>query len=117
MENRNFTRVTFSGNASIKYNDKVWLGNIENISLQGFFIKTKHKLPLNRSLEVTISHSDNYLINLHASVVRNNDDGFGMKIRDLDVNSFVRLRDVVSQQCDDQAIIMNETYKMLRCIH
>lgn len=117
MENRNFTRVIFSGNASIKYNDKILLGYIENISLQGFFIKTKHELPLNKQLEVTISHSHNSSINLHASVVRSNEDGFGMKIKDLDVNSFVRLRDVVSQQCNDQTIIMNETYKMLSCIH
>ena len=117
MENRDFTRVNFSGDASIKYNNNVVLGNIENISLQGFFIKTKHKLPLHEPLEVTILHSHNPLIYMSASVVRSDEEGFGMKIRDLDVNSFVCLRDVISQKCNDQNVIMNETYKMLSCIH
>ena len=117
MEKRNFTRVTFSGGASIKYNKQIFWGNIENVSLQGFFIKTKHDLPLNNPLEVTIYQTPNSSIYLLASVVRTGQDGLGMKINGLDVNSFVRLRDVVSEQCNDQTLLMNETYKMAHCIH
>lgn len=117
MEKRNFTRVTFSGGASIKYNEQILWGNIENVSLQGFFIKTKFDLPLNKPLEVTIYQSPSSSIYLHASVVRNVEEGLGMKICELDVNSFVRLRDVVSQQCKDQTLIMHETYKMANCIN
>jgi PilZ domain len=117
MVKRDFTRVIFSGDALIKYNGNSCIGNIENISLQGFFVKSTHDLPLNKPLEVTILHSHKSSIHLHANVVRIDEYGFGMKITDLDVNSFVCLRNVVSEQCADQDIIMNETYKMLSCIH
>lgn len=116
MEKRNFTRVTFSGGASIKYKEQIFWGNIENVSLQGFFIKTKHDLPLDNPLEVTIYQSPNSSINLQASVVRTEQNGLGMKINGVDVNSFVRLRDIVSNQCNDQTLLMNETYKMVNCI-
>ena len=111
MEKRNFTRVTFSGGASIKLKKQIFLGNVENVSLQGFFIKSKHDLILDNLLEVTIYQSQNSSIYLHASVVRTEEDGLGMKI------SKVRLRDVVSEQCNDQRILMNETIKIASCIH
>jgi hypothetical protein len=117
MDKRNFTRVAFSGGASIKYNEQIFWGNVENVSLQGFFIKTKHDLPLDYPLEVTIYQSPNSSIYLDACVVRSEEDGWGMKISGVDVNSFVRLRDVVSEQCNDQTLLMHETYKMANCIH
>jgi hypothetical protein len=116
MEKRNFTRVTFSGGASIKYKEQIILGSIENVSLQGFFIKTKYDLPLDNPLEVTIYQSPISSIYLQANVVRAEHNGLGMKISGVDVNSFVRLRDIVSEQCNDQALLMNETYKMVNCI-
>jgi len=117
MEKRNFTRVSFTSGASIKYHEQIFWGNVENVSLQGFFIKTKHDLPFNDPLEVTIYQSPNSSIYLNASVVRTCQDGLGMKINGVDVNSFVRLRDVVSEYCNDQTLLMNETYKMANCIH
>jgi hypothetical protein len=117
MEKRNFTRVIFSGGASIRYKEQIFWGNIENVSLQGFFVKTKHDLPFDNPLEVTIYQSPNSSIYLHANVVRTEQDGLGMKISGVDVNSFVRLRDVVSEQCNDQTLLMHETYKMANCIH
>jgi hypothetical protein len=117
MENRNFTRVDFSGYASIKYDDNVVWGNVENLSLQGIFIKTSQDLPLNIPLEVTIHHYSNPSIHLHASAVHYKEAGAGMKIDEFDVKSFVRLRDVISLSCHDQGLLMNETYKLLHCIH
>ena len=117
MEKRNFTRVSFSGGASIKYKEQIFWGNIENVSLQGFFVKTKHDLPFDNPLEVTIYQSPNSSIYLHANVVHSEEDGWGMKISGVDVNSFVRLRDVVSEQCNDQTLLMHETYKMANCIN
>jgi hypothetical protein len=117
VDKRNFTRVAFSGGASIKFKEQIFWGNIENVSLQGFFIKTKHDLPLDDLMEVTIFQSPESSIYLQASVVRSEEHGVGMKISGVDVNSFVRLREVVSEQCNDQRLLMNETYKMANCIH
>jgi len=117
MQKRNFTRVEFTECASIKHKDQVFFGNVKNMSLQGLFIKTDQEIPVNDPVEVTVYYSHNSSINLHASVVRREENGIGMQINRMDVLSFVHLRDVVAMQCNDQNLIMRETYKMADCIH
>lgn len=117
MDNRNFTRVDFSGCASIRYDNGVVWGNVSNVSLQGFNIKTSHDLPLHRPFEVTIHHSSDSSIHLHASAIHCEETGTGMKIDEFDVSSFVKLRDIISSTCEDPWLVMNETYKVLHYIH
>jgi hypothetical protein len=117
MENRNFTRVDFSGCASILYDDNVVWGEVDNLSLQGFCIKTPLDLPLNIPFEVTIHHSHNTSIHMNASAVHCGKAGTGMKIHEFDLNTFVSLRKVIASKCHDQRLVMNEAYKMLHCIH
>ena len=117
MENRNFTRVNFCECASIKHDNQMFFGDIKNVSLQGLFIKTPQKLPLDTPVEITVYFSQNSSIYLNASVVRCEDAGFGVQISRMDVNSFVHLRNAVTLQCDDQDRIMQETFRVTNCIH
>lgn len=117
MDNRNFTRVDFFGEASIRYNDHIIIGNIENLSLQGLFIKTDQVLPLNLPVQVTVYTYANSSFNLHANVVRRDESGVGIQIDEMDVYSFVRLRNIVELKCNDQDVVMRETYKIVGCIH
>jgi len=117
MQKRNFTRVEFSECASIKHEDQVFFGDIKNISLQGLYIEIDQEIPLNSAVDITVYHSPNSSISLQAYVVRREKSGIGMQINRMDVHAFVHLRDVVSMQCNDQDIIMLETYKMAGCIH
>jgi len=117
MEIRNFTRVDYSGGASLTYNDNVVWGNIESLSLQGFYIKTSHVLPLNVPLEVIIHHSLFSSIHMHASAIYYEKTGVGIKINEIDVNSFVKLRDVILSKCLDQYLMMSETFKMAHLLH
>lgn len=117
MEKRYFTRVDFTESASVKYGDELFYGNVENICLQGLFIKTKHSVPLNTTLQVTVFSSPGTPINLSVDVVRCDENGIGLKIIKMDVNSFVQLRNTVVMQCNDHGRIMRETYKVTNCIH
>jgi hypothetical protein len=117
MEKRNFTRVDFSECASIKHDNQVFFGDIQNMSLQGLFIKIHQEVPLNAAVEITVYHSSDSAFRLLANVVRREESGLGMQISGLDVHSFAHLRDVVAMQCNDQELIMRETYKMAGCIH
>ena len=117
MDKRNFTRVDFLGEASIRYEDQVIIGNIENLSLQGFFIKTNQSMPVHLPVHVTVFNQSSSPFSLHANVVRREETGVGVQIDDMDVNSFVRLRNIVEMKCNDQEVIMRETYKMVGCIH
>ena len=117
MENRVFTRVEFSECASIRYEDQTFFGDIKNVSLQGLFIKTPEKLPLHTPVEITVFFSQKSSMYLNANVVRCEDAGLGIQISGMDVNSFVHLRNVVSMQCNDQDLLMQETFKVTNCIH
>lgn len=117
MDKRNFTRVTYSGCASIKHDDQVFFGDINSLSLQGLFVQTQQKIPVNIPVEITVFNSDNISFKFNARVVRYDDDGLGMQIKYIDIESFAHLRNSVIDQCQDIDLIMRETYKMADCIH
>jgi hypothetical protein len=117
MEKRYFTRVEFKKNASVKYGNHLFSGDIQNICLQGLFVATKQSIPLHTSLQVTVICSPDSSIHLNANVVRCEENGVGLQIKKMDVNSFVQLRNLVATQCNDHGRIMRETYKVTNCIH
>jgi PilZ domain len=117
MEKRYFTRVQCAEGASVKFGGQRFFGDVENICLQGLFIKTKHSIPVNTSLDLTVYFSSDKLIHLNADVVRSDDTGVGVKIRKMDVNSFVQLRNAVAKHCNDHGRIMRETYRVTNCIN
>ena len=117
MEKRYFTRVECDEGASIKHGNHQFFGDIQNICLQGLFIKTKQSVPLNTSVQVAVYLSSESLIYLNADVVRCEESGIGVRIKGMDVNSFVQLRNAVAKQCNDHGRIMRETYRVTNCIH
>ena len=117
MEQRNFTRVNFSAAAAIRCKDQVFLGDIANVSLQGLFIKTNGKIPLNLPVDVTVYTYPKISFHLHADVVRQEWNGLGIRINKIDMQSFTLLRNVVAMQSDDHDAIINETFEMSSCIH
>ena len=117
MNNRNFTRVNYSVGASIRYGNEVVLCNSDNLSIHGMFLKTDHDIPLNIPVNVTVYHSNQVSLKVNAKVVRREDTGVGLQINNLDVNSFVPLRNIVTENCSDKGTVMQETFKMLKCIN
>lgn len=117
MTQRNFIRVPFSECASIKHDNQVFFGNIENISLQGMYIRTTQELSLHTPVEVAVYFSPSNSFYLSANVVRIDSSGIGVQIKDMDVKSFVNLRDMVTKHCHDQDRVLRETFKITSCIH
>ena len=117
MNNRHFTRVNYSVGASISFGNEVLFCNTDNLSLRGIFLKTDHDIPLNIPVHVTVYKSNQESLRINARVVRKEINGVGLKINYLDVNSFVQLRKIVTESCHDPGSIVQETFKMLKCIH
>lgn len=117
MNTRSFTRVGYSVGASVRYGNNVVIGSTDNISLRGIYLKTDHEIPLNIPVHVTVYSSSQTSLKFNAEVVRREEGGVGLQINNLNVNSFVQLRDIVYEQSNDQGKVMQETYKMLKCIH
>lgn len=116
MRSRFFTRVRFSARATISYGGKEFHATTENLSLQGFYLKTMQTLPMYQPVEVTLSHPEAAPVSVYADVVRIDSSGVGMKIKRIDINSFVALRNTIVKECNDFDGIMHETYRMVACI-
>jgi len=117
MNHRHFTRVNYNVGASLSFGNEVLFCNTGNLSLRGLFLKTDHDIPLNTPVQVTVYKSNQESLRVNARVVRKDDNGVGLKISYLDVNSFVQLRKIVTEFCTDPGAVTQETFKMLKCIH
>lgn len=118
MGERAFTRVNVSTSATVSYGVNFVQGTTENLSLQGFYLRTSRPIPVNQPIKVTLFNHHSRPIQVNAKVVRQDSSGgVGIKISSIDVNSFVTLRNYISQRSDDFNGIMSETYKMVECIH
>lgn len=113
MEKRVFTRVGLSEWATISYENQVFGGLVENISMRGVFVRTKQELPMNIPVEVTVRHSIDKSLYLSATTVRQGKTGLAMKINRMDLHSLVYLRSLIEEQCGSQELVMHETKKMV----
>jgi len=118
LRSRAFTRVNASVGATIRFGSDTIKCVTENLSLQGFSLRTTRSIPLHQSVRVTLFDQQPPSVQVSANVVwQDANGGLGVKISSIDVNSFVYLRNIISQQCNDFSGIMSETYKMVDCIH
>ena len=117
MDNRQFTRVNYNVGASITYGEKVILCDADNLSLRGIYLKTKHKIPLNVPVQITLSHSNLSSLKLNAVAVRKEENGVGVQITNLTASSFVQLRNIIIDYTNDPDAALLETYKMLKYIN
>lgn len=116
MNSRNFTRVNYAVGASISYGNEVVICTTDNLSLRGMYLRTRHEIPLNTPVNVTVYDSSNSSLKVNALVVWRREDGVGLQINDLNVETFVHLRDIVTEKSKDHGAVLQETYKMLKCI-
>ena len=117
MDGMDFTRVNYSVKASVRYGIEVVDCNSDNLSLRGMYLKTDYDIPLNVPLNVTVYHTNQISLKVNAKAVRKEANGFGLQITSLNVNSFVQLRNLVTDHCSDKGAVMQETFKMLKCIY
>jgi len=110
---RNFTRVAYSTGVSIRYDNHVFFGHIQDLSLCGMFICTDGDIPFDKPVQVTVYHAAISSFKLYAQAVHREAEGVGMQISKIDVNSFDSLRSIVEQKCNNQSVVMAETFKML----
>ena len=117
MNSRNFTRVRYTAGASILFGNEMVFCNTDNLSLCGMCLKTGQEIPLNIPVQVTVYNSNMTSFKVTAKVVWSEENEVGVKIDNLEVNSFVQLFNIVTDISQDQGIVMQETFKMLKYIN
>jgi hypothetical protein len=81
MPNRNYSRLPIHLEATITYNGTIVEGDLDNISLKGVFVRTKHNIPINDTLLITIYHhtKDQQICRLRGHVVRKTAEGVALE--------------------------------------
>lgn len=113
MEKRNYQRVNFCIEAHLKYRNLNYKGVVRNLSLKGALIETFECLDIEINTKIKVSllitdSSSEYEINFEGIVVRNLEHLIGFKIDDIELDSFINLRNVVAYNCGDYDKIMEE---------
>ena len=116
MEKRNCTRVVFESEAIVVYKDKTLRGSVENLSLNGLFLRIPETIPLNETLEIEIllsSTSSKLTVNLQGLVVRVDEDGVALQIAGMDLDSFIHYKNIITYISGDEREIMNEFHRFV----
>jgi hypothetical protein len=119
-ESRRFTRVPYQSEVLMNANGHWFRGLSENLSLYGIYIKSSEKLAIDSIVELTISlpecdnstDEDSY-IDVNSIVVRQDSDGIGCEFRQVDVDAFLNLKNVISSKSENKTFVMDEFYNYL----
>ena len=116
MEKRNFDRIPFQTKAIVRSKDATVIGIVDNLSLDGIFLKTPEKLHLNRivKIEVLVTGTSSQLsILLDGKIMRHENVGMAIQFRNIDVDAFFHLKNLISYNTNQTDTLEDEFQKFL----
>jgi len=90
LDNRKFRRMSFNAQVLVSHGDASFVGTVENLSLKGLFVKTDQKIPLNETVNISLSfkgNKGNLSLGLDGRVVRVTEEGIGLKFGKISIDS------------------------------
>jgi len=111
VNTRRFSRVEVSAQATIEYDGQTIPCEIMEISLRGLLIKTGAKIPVNQPVHINASY---FKKDFHfpATVIYEQNQGLGLKIDEIDLLSFIQLRELIASKIEDPDDVIRETFIM-----
>ena len=103
MEKRTFARISFKTKAIVRQKDSTVIGIVENLSLAGIFLKTPERLGLNRLVKIELlftGTSSQISIILDGKITRHENIGMGIEFRNLDLDAFFHLKNLITYNTD-----------------
>jgi hypothetical protein len=119
MEKRRNKRVAFHAEATVKNKDITINGKIDNLSMRGMFLNTDGRLTDDDQVGITIlltGSSSQLTIDLTGRVIRQIDAGMAIVFKEMDLDSFIHLRNVVSYNSTDADEIMDEYLQSIESV-
>ncbi|MBN1495869.1 MAG: PilZ domain-containing protein [Spirochaetes bacterium] len=110
-ERRTHTRVPFTIDATVKHGKRRISGLLLNISLLGMYIEIADKIPLNEVVDVEIvldCGGSRMSLLLPGEVIRSESGGTAVKLREMNLDSYIALRNLMMDNASDPKTIMDE---------
>ena len=99
MEKRNFDRIPFPTKAIVRSKDTTVIGIVENLSMDGIFLKTPEKLNLNRIVKIELlftGTSSQLSILLDGKIMRHENIGMAIQFKNVDLDAFFHLKNLIA---------------------
>lgn len=116
MGKRSFTRVRLQSSAIVTSGQMEIHGEVENLSLNGVRLKTPQKLDCSKAVKVKIvfrSASSELWVKIPGRVIRHEGDGMVIQFTKLSLDSYVHLRNVISNLLGDEHKVSGELFAYL----
>jgi len=117
MEKRSFARIPFKTKAIVRHKDSTVIGIVENLSLAGIFLKTPEKLALKRVVKIELlftGTSSEISILLDGKISRHENIGMGIEFKNMDIDAFYHLRNLISYSTDQMEKLKKEFEKFVK---
>jgi hypothetical protein len=117
MEKRNFSRVRFRVGTVIKWQDNIYKGDVENLSLQGMLARITETIPDGEEVAITIylsGTSPQIPINLQGEVIRCSEIGLALRFIRMNTDSFIHLRNIMAHNTGDSGKVMDELFNFIK---
>ena len=116
MERRKNRRVVFKVTATVKTEQSVIEGTVENLSMKGMFFVCSGDVASDRQVEITITlsgSSSRLSLKLKGKAVRQTNAGFGIEFQEMDLDSFIHLRCIIEENSGDPDGVFEDFYKSI----
>jgi hypothetical protein len=117
MEKRNFARIPFQTKAIVRSKDATVIGIVENLSLDGIFLKTPEKLRLNRIIKIELlftGTSSQLSILLDGKIMRHENIGMAIQFKNVDLDAFLHLKNLISYNTNQMEKLKEEFDKFVK---
>jgi hypothetical protein len=111
MNERSKSRVAFHVKASIKSGDSTVEGDVDNLSMNGMFIRCSEKITpgLVSSITIYLSGASSELtLNLVGKVVRGDENGLAVNFLEMDLDTYIHLKNIIAFNQIDNIKIVRE---------
>ena len=108
---RKLSRVDFKIDAVVKADGVEFSSKVTNISLNGAFLETERRLDLGLVVDLSIvlsSLNTDMKVQLKGDVVRLENEGVAVQFKDIELDSFVLLRNIVIYNTGDSSLVDRE---------
>lgn len=111
MDDRTKSRVVFHVNASVNDDGRIIDGQVENLSINGMFMKTSENLKVDKEVEVSIYLSgttSELSLKINGIIIRSDDSGIAVKFVQIGFDSYVHLKSIIEFNKMDENKIIRE---------
>ena len=117
MEKRNFDRIPFQTKAIVRSKDATVIGIVENLSLDGIFLKTPEKLNLNRIVKIELlftGTSSQLSILLDGKIMRHENIGMAIQFKNIDMDAFFHLKNLIAYNTNQVGNLKDEFQRFVK---